>query len=581
MKKIMNNKVRGMATIKKRKKVKLTTHQIEKRKHTQEIQSIFTKAGFSRVPNIADKEIEFKGRKGDFDDVFVYQNIIVLVEYTVKSKELGEHLLPKKVLYDLIQGDKQGFIEYLKEHFSSFKEALGNYYGIDHYRVIQIYCSKYHLNKEYKQHLPYLIYLDYPIVKYFQEVVNRIKLSAKYELFNFMRLKTEDIGQNVFSNLSEYCKVAGTVLPESASNFKRGYKVVSFYIAPKELLEKSYVLRQDGWNDSLGVYQRMLVAKKMSSIREYLVHERRVFINNLLVTLPSDTKLIDKSTGQIVDPSKLNKTQPVEIQIPNRYNTIGLIDGQHRVYAYHEDNPNSSSEKIISLLRDQQNMLVSGIIYPDSISTQEKTEFEAKLFLEINSNQANAKTELKQKIGLLLRPFSSESIARSVIMKLNEEGPLLDVFETSFFDKDKVKTTSIVSFGVKSLVKLSGNDSLYCLWANPHKSGLLKGEEIRLLDEYKSFCVKEINEFFLPIKIITSNAGNWTSDRNNPNRVLSTTVINGFIICLRKLIANNKTGNSEFYLKKLSPIATINFEEFKSSQYNKLAEKIYKECFDE
>lgn len=319
----------------------------------------------------------------------------------------------------------------------------------------------------------------------------------------------------------------------------------------------------------------------MTSIREYLVHERRVFINNLLVTLPSDTKLIDKSTGQIVDPSKLNKTQPVEIQIPNRYNTIGLIDGQHRVYAYHEDNPNSSSEKIISLLRDQQNMLVSGIIYPDSISTQEKTEFEAKLFLEINSNQANAKTELKQKIGLLLRPFSSESIARSVIMKLNEEGPLLDVFETSFFDKDKVKTTSIVSFGVKSLVKLSGNDSLYCLWANPHKSGLLKGEEIRLLDEYKSFCVKEINEFFLPIKIITSNAGNWTSDRNNPSRVLSTTVINGFIICLRKLIANNKTGNSEFYLKKLAPIATIKFEEFKSSQYNKLAEKIYKECFDE
>lgn len=95
------------------------------------------------------------------------------------------------------------------------------------------------------------------------------------------------------------------------------------------------------------------------------------------------------------------------------------------------------------------------------------------------------------------------------------------------------------------------------------------------------FCVKEINEFFLPIKIITSNAGNWTSDRNNPSRVLSTTVINGFIICLRKLIANNKTGNSEFYLKKLAPIATIKFEEFKSSQYNKLAEKIYKECFDE
>ena len=570
-----------MATkkVKKRKKAKLTPHEIEKRKHTKEIQNIFAKAGFSRVPHVADKEIEFKGRKGDFDDIFVYENIIVLAEYTVKSKDLSDHLLPKKILYDLVQQDKQGFIEYLKDRFDAFKEALGDYYGIDHYRVIQIYCPKYHLNKEHKQHLPYLVYFDYPIVKYFQEVVNRIKLSAKYELFSFMKLATEDIGQNVFSNLAEYCKVAGTVLPESASNFKRGYKVVSFYIAPKELIEKSYVLRQDGWNDSLGVYQRMLVPKKMTSIRDYLVNERRVFINNLLVTLPSDTKLLDDS-GQVVDPSTLSKTQPVEIQIPNRYNTIGLIDGQHRVYAYHEDNPNLPSEKIISQLRVQQNMLVSGIIYPEDITAIEKTEFEAKLFLEINSNQANAKTELKQKIGLLLRPFSSESIARSTVMKLNEEGPLLDIFETSFFDKDKVKTTSIVSFGVKSLVKLSGNDSLYYLWPNADKDKLLKNSDLKLLAEYKDYCAKEINEFFLPIKIITSKVGNWTSDRTNPNRVLSTTVINGFIICLRKLIANNRTGNSEYYSNKLASIANMKFEEFKSSQYNKLAEKIYKECFE-
>lgn len=581
MKRIMN-KVRAMAMkkVRTRKKAKLTPHEVEKSKHSKEIQAIFTKAGFLRVPNVADKQIEFNGRKGDFDDIFVFENIIVLVEYTVSLKDLSDHLLPKKILYDLIQQDKHGFIEYMQQRFSSFKEVLGSYYGIDHYRIVQIYCSKYHLNKELKLHLPYLVYMDYPIVKYFQEVVNRIKLSAKYELFSFMRLRTGDIGENVFSNLSEYCKVAGTVLPESASNFKKGYKVVSFYIAPKELIEKSYVLRQDGWNDSLGVYQRMLVSKKMTSIRNYLMNERRVFINNLLVTLPSDTKLLDES-GEIVDPSKLSKTQPVEIQIPNRYNTIGLIDGQHRVYAYHEDNSNLPSEKIISQLRVQQNMLVSGIIYPKDIDPLEKTEFEAKLFLEINSNQANARTELKQKIGLLLRPFSSESIARSVVMKLNEEGPLLDKFETSFFDKDKVKTTSIVSFGVKSLVKLSGNDSLYYLWPNKDKINLLKAEDLKLLEKYKEYCVKEINEFFIPVKIITSRVGNWTSDKTNPNRVLSTTVINGFIICLRKLIANNKTGNSKYYSEKLEPIANMKFEEFKSSQYNKLAEKIYKECFEE
>lgn len=564
----------------KRKKTVLTPQEKEQRAHVKEIQDIFLKIGFSRVPNVADKQIEFKDRKGDFDDIFVYKNIIVLSEYTItKSGSLSDHLLPKKVLYDLIQNNKTEFIEYLKERFPSFKNELGDYYTVDHYKIVQIYCSKNYLNKEHKVHFPYLVFFDYQIVKYFKEVSNRIKLSARFELFNFFKLVSEDIGENVFSNLADYSKVAGTVLPESSSNFKKGYKVVSFYIAPSDLLEKAYVLRQDGWNDSFGLYQRMLVKKKMGSIRDYLVNEKRVFINNLLVTLPSDTKIIDNK-GIVVDPSTLVRTQPVEIQIPNRYNTVGLIDGQHRVYAYHEDVSTSPSEKIISQLRIQQNMLVSGIIYPEGISQQEKTEFEAKLFLEINSNQANAKSELKQKIGLLLRPFSSESIARSIVMKLNEEGPLLDIFETSFFDKDKVKTTSIVSFGLKSLIKLSGTDSMYHLWTNKDKEELLKNENSKLLDEYKSFCTEQINNFFIPIKRITSLSNNWTSDRKNDNRVLSTTVINGFIICLRRLIANGKVGDQEYYMKQLAPISEFSFNEFKSSQYSKLADKLYKECFE-
>ena len=562
----------------KKKKI-LTPQEKEQRNHVKEVQNIFSKIGFIKVPNVADKMIEFKGRRGDFDDIFLFENIIVLAEYTVtKSGSLSDHLLPKKVLYDLIQNNKTEFIEYLKERFPSFNNELGSYYSIDHYKIVQIYCSKNHLNKEHKIHFPYLIFFDYPHVKYFQEVANRIKLSARFELFNFFQLKFHDIGENVFSNQQDYSIVAGTVLPEASSNFKKGYKVVSFYIAPIDLLEKAYVLRQDGWNDSFGLYQRMLVKKKMSSIRDYLVNEKRVFINNLLVTLPSDTKILD-SNGKVVEPSTLVRTQPVEIQIPNRYNTIGLIDGQHRVYAYHEEPSTSSSESIVSQLRVQQNMLVSGIIYPDDIEEQEKTEFEAKLFLEINSNQANAKSELKQKIGLLLRPFSSESIARSIVMKLNEEGPLLDIFETSFFDKDKVKTTSIVSFGLKSLIKLSGNDSLYYLWSKKNKEDLLKNENTKLLEEYKIFCTEQINNFFIPVKIITSKVNNWTSDRKNPNRVLSTTVINGFIICLRKLISNNKIGDQDYYMEKLAPIADFEFEEFKSSQYNKLAEKIYNTCF--
>lgn len=70
-------------------------------------------------------------------------------------------------------------------------------------------------------------------------------------------------------------------------------------------------------------------------------------------------------------------------------------------------------------------VLVSAI----NISDRDKVKFEAALFLEINSNQAKAKSDLKQSIGLILTPYTVESIARAVVNKLNADGPLQGFFE--------------------------------------------------------------------------------------------------------------------------------------------------------
>jgi hypothetical protein len=98
--------------------------------------------------------------------------------------------------------------------------------------------------------------------------------------------------------------------------------------------------------------------------------------------------------------------------LPYEYNSIGLIDGQHRVFSYYEG---GRDEAKISVLRVQQNLLVTGVIYPSNISRAERSKFEATLFLEINATQTNAKSDLKQAIGVLLQPFSQDSIARRIV----------------------------------------------------------------------------------------------------------------------------------------------------------------------
>lgn len=437
-----------------------------------------------------------------------------------------------------------------------------------------LYSSRNEIRSEHKLQVPNIKFLDYYVVQYFKSIAGIIKSSSRYEFFKFLEINYNEIGENISPSASKTASYEGSLLPESYSNYDKGYKIVSFYIDPKSLIEKSYVLRKYGWQDDHSLYQRMIISSKIKQIRKYLNLEERVFINNIIITLPNTTKLLDKKKNT-VDPSTIKKTQPVEIQVPNEFNVIGLIDGQHRVFAYHEGGENDEK---IKKLREKQNLLVTGIIYPSNISDLERTKFEAKLFLEINSNQANAKSDLKQAIGLILKPFAAESISRAVLEKLNKKGSLEKLFEVNFFDKGKIKTTSIVSYGMRPLLKLVGTDSLFQLWNNKKKETLKDGNDETILSEYLEFSAKEINLFLGAARLHL--IAEWgITDKKNPKNILNTTTINGLLICLRKIIEHKKTGDFAYYQKKLQKIKIVTFLSFKSSQYGDLGELIYKTCF--
>lgn len=596
--------------VKKRKR-KLTDQEKEQRAFRNEIRDFLINMGFSSVPRINGTEFEYEGRTSELDAIYVYENVILLIEDTVG--DTSTHLLKKNVIYNKINENPKKFIEFLKNHekFSGFRDFMrdhfDNIYSLDQAQVRIVYISKQKIANEHKEVVSNVTYMEYPILLYFKKIVSVIKKSAKSEFFKFLNIDDDCVGEKVLQSTSlSTNSFKGNILPEHHSSFNNGFKIISFYIDAASLLRRAQVLRKDGWKDDEDVvfYQRMLNPSKIKSMRKFLYDNDRVFINNIIVTIPIDeiTLYNDKSEKLLIDdngefvadgPSRTIKTDPISVEIKDHTNIIGIIDGQHRVYTYHEGT--DVYEEKISKLRKKQNLLVTAILFPRNLPKQDCLKFEATIFKEINSNQKKVSSELLQVIEEVQKPFSTVAIARKILLKLNESGPLCDTFETLAFEKEKIKTASIISYGLKPLVKLDGEDSLYFLWNNKNKEKLqiaskkisskenkvtYTSEEYALLNEYKDFCAEQLRYLFIAFKGAVGH-DQWQFRSKNTNNVLNVTFINGIINCLRNLIANKKTGDVTYYKEKLQDVSKFNFLSYKASHYAKMGKDLYERFFNE
>lgn len=534
---------------------------------------VFRSVGFTRFSDLSDQEFEVGGQHGDVDDVFVYENIVICVEYTAsKSANVGAHLKAKKVIFDKIGEDSEGFIESLQALDPAFKAKFDGLYESDEIIVRLVYASRYSFDDKYKAAVPDVAYLDYPALRYFVSTTDSIKVSAKHELFDFLGVSEADIGINgIVSAVGEVHDYKGLLLPHGNSSLPKNFQVVSFYVDPASLLKRSYVLRKYGWKDDHHLYQRMISKAKVEGLRKYLKSEGRVFLNNIIASLPSGLELapIEGVSG------KLKQAIPVKFQLPNKTNSIGLIDGQHRTFCYYES---LQDDEKIATLRGKQNLLVTGIIFPEDLSEKDREKFEARLFKEINSNQTKVRSDLIHAIDLVLDPFSDGSIATKVLARLNNSGgPLSGQVEQHFFDRNKLKTVSIVRYGLKSLVKTSGADSIFSIWDDSKRESLLSGD-YSALDEYIKFSVAKID---IMLAAVRNNVDSslWTSDRKVRGRMLTTTKINAMLILLRLVIESGHSIDFEYLSKKLRNLKPNEFEKYHSSRYRMMAKDIYETHF--
>jgi DGQHR domain-containing protein len=565
---------------KKKKPKELTPeqkHKAEKRAFARSIQTILDRMGFVRCPSLSDIPIEFDGRQGDFDDAFVHENLVVFVEYTVSNQsQVGDHIKGKAHLFAKILSDPLGFVQHMIENFPDLKSSVPSSYHPSQLQVRILYCSKSEIKKEHQELALGTSFLWYQSIRYFADLSAAIKRSARFEFFDFLKIAHGDVGASgVIPQGSPAVGFAGSVLPEPHSNFPSGFKVISFYVSPGAVLSRAYVLRHDGWRDSEGLYQRMINRKKIESIRKYLRENERVFVNNVILTLPDDTKLLD-ANSQDVDPKTILKTKPITVQLPDRGNTVGIIDGQHRIFSYYED---ATADAKIDVYRTRQNLLATGIMYPPGYTGDARERFEASLFLEINSTQNAAASPLKQAIAVITQPFSPDSVGKRVVQRLADLSALKDKLERSFYDQGVLRTATIVSYGLRPLVRVEAEDGLFRHWGTvEQRAEVQAGNDVSSLNEYTDFAAREINKFISAAKANLA-AGAWQLKAKDGPGLLTVTFVNGLLVLFRHYARMKGLGTFAQYNDALKNLGTFGFADYKSSRYFALGTDLYKHLF--
>lgn len=602
----MKNSMKSKKT--KHRKIILSPEQKRKAReitnHKKMVQTVFSNIGFERLTGVAGVNFVYDGRETELDDVFVLENVILLVEYTTE-KNPTDHLLKKSIVYDKINRNSADFIRYMLDGFP--RDAFKQYYQqkiskkyseLDQLQVRIIYCSRYNISEKTRNVVNDIFFLDYNVLQYFNLLTKAIKRSAIYEFLDFLGIIYRNYANNLIKSSSSTNDIfAGYVLPESKSSYKHGYKIISFYIDADSLLRRAYVLRQESWRseDTVRLYQRMLDSSKITNMRKYLQEEGRVFVNNIIATISSDDIAIKKEEYDPVKQKLITTSidinedgdflchnpfhvENILIEISDKYNIIGIVDGQHRLFAYHEGT--DMYETKISHLRKQQNLLLTCILYPHKESSFERNRFEANLFLEINKNQKKLQSALQQEIELIVSPFSTTAIGKEILKKLNSNGPLEDKLMQSAYDIHKISTASVVSYGLKPLIKLDENapDSLFRIWDHPNKLKLKEkdcvDDELRM--QYVNFCTEKIRDIMRAFKEHLAVRRQWEPySATNKDGVLGVVLINGILNVLRILVSKEELSTPTEYSLKLKGVESFDYRSYTSSQYRKMGEAIY------
>ena len=543
----------------------------------RKIVTTFTEAGFTYIPT-NDQEMVIGLRTVEVDALFIYENIWLICEDTIKTTNIRDHIRTKNEAFGEIIGNLSSFKDKLIEMFPDKADILSKY-DSDRIKAFGLYMSREELDLAENDYQLFanLIFIQPKTLNYFQWIVQCIKRSAKTEIFRFLGLKNSDIG--IMSSSSATTQITAPIIyPKAFTGLTNKVRIVSFMMSAEDLLNTCYVLRKDNWADSIWLYQRLIDKTKIKNIRSFLENKGEAFYNNIIVALPDNVSFIDEG-GKYKTIDEIGELEGnCKLLLPKEMNSICVIDGQHRIFAHYESGTTSKQEIKISELRKQLHLLVTGLVFPKDMSAEERAAIQSEIFLDINSNAKPVPQNVLLQIKRIMNPIGDESIAQFVIEKLNKHGIFQNQLQLSALDNGKIKTASIVKFALRYLVTVKptdGKPSLFTYW-DGDKDALLSVDS-KAIEAYVEFCSATLRSYFGAIK---KNLSTEWSDETS--KLLSVISINGFIIALTRQLSINGVQDFDFYDQHFKGW-TFDFTKegfpYTSSQYRKFSTLILQDVF--
>lgn len=316
-------------------------------------------------------------------------------------------------------------------------------------------------------------------LRYYVQISNHIGSAARYQ-FLAEFLKNQNIPE-----------LAGKTVPAIRGKLG-GRKFYSFVTTPKDLLKVSFVNHRS-LNDPGGVpsYQRLVSRTRLRQVAQF-INNRGFFPTNILVNFISNVRF---------DSIKKNKLADVTfgtLYLPNRYRSVWIIDGQHRLYGFTDAEEQHLSQNIV-------------VIAFEKLSRED----EANLFVTINHEQKSVPKTLLDDLEGDLKWGSDKpherigAIAARLINVLN--GDVGEAFYNRVVQQGITATekTCLTIPGLKIGIKRSGLIGRVNLRPKVYLLGPFSGAtDQETLDRARS----AINSYFALIR--DSGAVHWQKGRS-------------------------------------------------------------------
>lgn len=293
-------------------------------------------------------------------------------------------------------------------------------------------------------------HFDADSVKYYLELAKQLGPAAKYQLLG---------------NLFEGMKVPGLDAKVPAIRGEMGgYVYYSFVIEPDKLLKIGYVLHRNKANKKLmPTYQRIIKKTRLKTVQKF-VGSGGFFPNSVIVNI--DTKGEPERFDFVGEKSSKVNSQLGVLHLPQKYRSVFIIDGQHRLYGYAQSPYRFSScipvVAFINLERYQQ----------------------VKLFMQINENQKSVPKNLRNTLNSDLLWDSEDRTEQIKALKLHIALTLGEELNSPLFDR------VIIGENVKTIHR--------CITIDTIKNGLDRGNFFstfeKNIENKKGTFYKENNE---------------------------------------------------------------------------------------